>query len=153
LKQGKELDSIISKLKEDNKKIVFTNGVFDIIHRGHIEYLNEAKKLGDILIVGLNSDSSVKIIKGNNRPINNEDDRAIVLYNLKPVNHVVIFEEDNPRELIRQIVPDILVKGGDWQPEDIIGSDIVIKNGGKVISLKYVDNYSTTGIISKISKT
>ncbi|MGA2668249.1 MAG: D-glycero-beta-D-manno-heptose 1-phosphate adenylyltransferase [Ignavibacteria bacterium] len=153
LKQGNELNSIISKLRGDNKKIVFTNGVFDIIHRGHIEYLNEAKKLGDILIVGLNSDSSVKIIKGNNRPINDENDRAIVLDNLKPVNHVVIFEEDNPYELIRQIVPDILVKGGDWKPENIIGSDIVIKNGGKVISLKYVDNYSTTGIISKISET
>jgi rfaE bifunctional protein nucleotidyltransferase chain/domain len=153
LKQGNELNSIISKLRGDNKKIVFTNGVFDIIHRGHIEYLNEARKLGDILIVGLNSDSSVKIIKGNNRPINDENDRAIVLDNLKPVNHVVIFEEDNPYELIRQIVPDILVKGGDWKPENIIGSDIVIKNGGKVISLKYVDNYSTTGIISKISET
>jgi rfaE bifunctional protein nucleotidyltransferase chain/domain len=153
LKQGNELNSIISKLRGDNKKIVFTNGVFDIIHRGHIEYLNEAKKLGDILIVGLNSDSSVKTIKGNNRPINDENDRAIVLDNLKPVNHVVIFEEDNPYELIRQIVPDILVKGGDWKPENIIGSDIVIKNGGKVISLKYVDNYSTTGIISKISET
>jgi len=152
LKQGNELDKTISSLKVEKKKIVFTNGVFDIIHRGHIEYLREAKKLGDILLIGLNSDSSVKTIKGNKRPINNENDRAAVLDNLKPVDYVVIFNEENPYNLIRQILPDFLVKGGDWSPENIIGSDIVMKNGGKVISLKYVDDYSTTAIISKISE-
>lgn len=150
---SKELDSLVSSLKSQNKKIVFTNGVFDIIHRGHVEYLNEAKKLGDILIVGLNSDSSVKQIKGESRPINNEKDRAFVLVNLKAVDIVAIFEEDTPYNLIKSIMPDVLVKGGDWKPEDIVGSDIVLKSGGKVMSLNYVDNYSTTGILKKISET
>jgi rfaE bifunctional protein nucleotidyltransferase chain/domain len=150
---GKELDSLISSLKSQNRKIVFTNGVFDIIHRGHVEYLNEAKKLGDVLIVGLNSDSSVKQIKGESRPVNNEIDRAYVLENLKAVNYVVIFAEDTPINLIKSIVPDVLVKGGDWKTEDIVGSDIVLQSGGKVLSLKYIDNYSTTGIINKISET
>jgi rfaE bifunctional protein nucleotidyltransferase chain/domain len=153
LKSGKELDSLISSLKSQNKKIVFTNGVFDIIHRGHAAYLNEAKKLGDVLIVGLNSDLSVKRIKGSARPVNNENDRAYVLVNLKPVDYVAIFEEDTPYNLIKSVVPDVLVKGGDWKPEDIVGSDIVIKSGGKVLSLNYVDNYSTTGILKKISET
>ena len=152
-KSGKELDSLISTLKTQNRKIVFTNGVFDIIHRGHVQYLNEAKKLGDVLIVGLNSDSSVKQIKGDSRPVNNEIDRAYVLVNLKAVDNVVIFTEDTPFNLIKSIVPDVLVKGGDWKTEDIVGSDIVLESGGKVLSLKYIDNYSTTGIINKISET
>ena len=147
-----EIQKLLKGIKSGNKKIVFTNGVFDIIHRGHVEYLNEAKALGDILIVGLNSDSSVKIIKGEDRPVNAEKDRAFVLANLKPVDYVIIFSEDNPHNLIKMIIPDVLVKGGDWKPENIIGSDIVYKNGGKVISLKYVDNYSTTSIIKKISE-
>jgi rfaE bifunctional protein nucleotidyltransferase chain/domain len=152
LHQGAELDKAIAEIKSSGKKIVFTNGVFDIIHRGHVEYLNEAKKLGNVLIVGLNSDSSVKIIKGENRPINNENDRAYVLSSLKPVDHVVIFEEEDPYNLIKQIIPDFLVKGGDWKAEDIVGYDIVARNGGEVISLKYVDDYSTTALISKILK-
>lgn len=147
-----EINKLLDRLRSENKKLVFTNGVFDIIHRGHIEYLGEAKSLGDVLIVGLNSDSSVKIIKGENRPVNKEYDRAFVLANLKPVDYVIIFSEDNPHNLIKMIIPDILVKGGDWKPENIIGSDIVYENGGKVISLKYVDNYSTTNIIKKISE-
>ena len=150
---GKELDELISSLKSQNRKIVFTNGVFDIIHRGHVEYLNEAKKLGDVLIVGLNSDSSVKQIKGDSRPVNSENDRAFVLVNLKAVDYVVIFEEDTPYILIKSIVPDVLAKGGDWKTEDIVGSDIVLDSGGKVLSLKYIENYSTTGIINKISET
>ena len=152
-KPGKELDTLTSSLKSQNRKIVFTNGVFDIIHRGHVEYLNEAKKLGDILIVGLNSDSSVKQIKGDSRPVNNENDRACVLVNLRAVDYVAIFAEDTPFNLIKSIVPDVLVKGGDWKTEDIVGSDIVLESGGKVLSLKYIDNYSTTGIINKISET
>ena len=147
-----DIQKLLSGLRSENKKIVFTNGVFDIIHRGHVEYLSEAKSLGDILIVGLNSDSSVKIIKGENRPVNKEKDRAFVLANLKPVDYVMVFSEDNPHNLINMVIPDVLVKGGDWKPENIIGSDIVYKNGGKVISLKYVDNYSTTNIIKKISE-
>jgi rfaE bifunctional protein nucleotidyltransferase chain/domain len=150
---GKELDELISSLKSQNRKIVFTNGVFDIIHRGHVEYLNEAKKLGDVLIVGLNSDSSVKKIKGDSRPVNSENDRAFVLVNLKAVDYVVIFEEDTPYTLIKSIVPDVLIKGGDWKTQDIVGSDIVLDSGGKVLSLKYIENYSTTGIINKISET
>jgi rfaE bifunctional protein nucleotidyltransferase chain/domain len=152
-RMGDELKGVVKSLRAGNKKIVFTNGVFDIIHRGHIEYLNDAKKHGDVLIVGLNSDSSVKKIKGDMRPLVKESDRAIVLANLKPVDFVVIFEEDNPYDLIKFILPDVLVKGGDWKPEEIIGSDIVKKHGGKVLSLTYVDNYSTTGIIQKISET
>ena len=141
---------LVKSLKAQNKKIIFTNGVFDIIHRGHVEYLNEAKKLGDVLFVGLNSDSSVKKIKGDKRPFIKENDRAIVLTNLKPVDYVVVFEEDNPYNLIKFILPDVLVKGGDWKPADIIGSDVVLEHGGKVQSLKYVDNYSTTAIIQRI---
>jgi rfaE bifunctional protein nucleotidyltransferase chain/domain len=152
IENRKRIDKLLNNLKSGNKKIVFTNGVFDIIHRGHIEYLTEAKALADILIVGLNSDSSVKTIKGDSRPVNSEIDRAFVLVNLKPVDDVIIFSEDNPYNLISTVVPDILVKGGDWKPENIIGSDVVYKNGGKVISLKYVNNYSTTNIIKKISE-
>jgi rfaE bifunctional protein nucleotidyltransferase chain/domain len=152
-KFGNELNALVKFLKSKNRKIVFTNGVFDIIHRGHVAYLNEAKKHGDVLIIGLNSDSSVKKIKGNNRPVNVEADRAFVLVNLKAVDYVVIFEEDTPYNLIKTVVPDVLVKGGDWKPEDIVGSDIVLESGGNVLSLKYIDNYSTTGIINKISET
>jgi rfaE bifunctional protein nucleotidyltransferase chain/domain len=142
----------ISKLKSEGKKIVFTNGVFDIIHRGHVEYLNEAKALGDYLIVGLNADASVKRLKGDKRPVNKEDDRKFVMENLKAVDDVIIFTEDTPYNLISKIIPDVLVKGGDWTEDKIVGSDIVKQNGGKVFSLKFVNNYSTTGIIEKIIK-
>lgn len=145
-------EALINKLKLEGKKIVFTNGVFDIIHRGHIHYLLESKSYGDVLIVGLNSDSSVKIIKGVDRPINKENDRAFVLANLKPVDYVVIFSEETPYNLIKIVIPDVLVKGGDWNREEIVGSDIVDKNGGKVISLRYIENYSTTNIVRKIAE-
>ncbi len=149
------MDSVfdkIAKLKSEGKKIVFTNGVFDIIHRGHIEYLNEAKALGDYLVVGLNADVSVKRLKGETRPVNKENDRKFVMENLKAVDDVIIFIEDTPYNLISKVMPDILVKGGDWKEEQIVGSDIVKQNGGKVMSLKFVNNYSTTGIIEKILK-
>jgi len=117
-----------------------------------VTYLNEAKSLGDFLIVGLNSDSSAnKLDKGSNRPFNNENDRAFVLDNMKAVDYVIIFNEDTPYDLIKNILPDVLVKGGDWKEKDIVGSDIIKANGGKVISLKFVDNYSTTSLIDKIS--
>jgi len=141
---------IRNDLKQKNKKLVFTNGCFDILHRGHIEYLEQAKSLGDYLVIGLNSDSSVKKLKGESRPVNNENDRAYVLDSLKVVDAVIIFCEDTPYELIKEVVPDFLVKGGDWTEDRIVGSDIVKKAGGKVISLKYVDNYSTTGTINKL---
>jgi rfaE bifunctional protein nucleotidyltransferase chain/domain len=139
-------------LRSENKKLVFTNGCFDIIHKGHIKYLNESKNLGNHLLIGLNSDSSVKRLKGEKRPVNNEEDRAYILNNLKPVDSVIIFSEDTPYELIKALKPDILVKGGDWKEENIIGADIVKGNGGIVKSLKFLDNYSTTGLIKKISE-
>jgi rfaE bifunctional protein nucleotidyltransferase chain/domain len=148
----KDFLAVRKKLKEQNKKLVFTNGCFDILHRGHIEYLQQAKSLGDYLIVGLNSDSSVKKIKDESRPVNNENDRAYVLDGLKVIDAVIIFSEDTPYNLINDIIPDFLVKGGDWTEDKIVGSEIVKKSGGKVISLKYVDNYSTTSTINKLRK-
>jgi rfaE bifunctional protein nucleotidyltransferase chain/domain len=132
------------------EKTVFTNGCFDILHRGHIEYLQEAKSKGDILIVGLNSDNSIKRLKGDDRPLNNQEDRKIMLLALKSVDQVIVFEEDTPINLIREIKPDILVKGGDWEIKDIIGHEFVLENGGKVLSLPYREGYSTTNIINKI---
>lgn len=138
--------------KRGNKKLVFTNGCFDILHRGHIDYLNKARSLGDFLFIGLNSDASVKRLKGPSRPINNEEDRKFLLENLKAIDFVEIFEEDTPLNLIKEILPDILVKGGDWSPEKIVGSDIVLANGGRVESLQFVEGKSTTGLIEKILK-
>ena len=135
-----------------NKKIVFTNGCFDTLHGGHVAYLNEAKSLGDILVVGLNSDASVKRLKGESRPINNEKERKFVLENLKAVDLVEIFEDDTPLDLIKLIKPDLLVKGGDWAIDQIVGSDFVIADGGEVKSLRFVDGLSTTGTIKKILK-
>ncbi|MBK8552552.1 MAG: D-glycero-beta-D-manno-heptose 1-phosphate adenylyltransferase [Ignavibacteria bacterium] len=140
------------ELRKQNKKIVFTNGCFDILHKGHAAYLNQAKSLGDVLIVGVNSDRSVKVLKGEGRPVNNENDRAFLLDNLKSVDYVIIFDEDTPYNLIGKLLPDYLVKGGDWKEEDIVGWDIVKANGGKVMSLQFVDNYSTTGIINKMKQ-
>lgn len=142
----------VKRLKSEGKKIVFTNGVFDIIHRGHIEYLTEAKNLGDILIVAMNSDTSVKIIKGEKRPIVNEENRAFVLANLKPVDFVIIFSEDNPFNVINAVKPDILVKGSDWPEDKIIGADLVKQSGGEVKRIKFVENNSSTNIIDEIIK-
>lgn len=135
-----------------NKKIVFTNGCFDIIHPGHVTYLNEARSLGDILIVGINSDESVKRLKGQSRPVNSQADRKFVLENLKAVNFVEVFTEDTPLNLILKIKPHILVKGGDWKVSEIVGAPEVIKSGGVVKSLSLVPHKSTSNIISKILK-
>jgi len=148
---SQELKDFIQKAKEQNNKIVFTNGCFDILHKGHVAYLNQARGCGDILIVGLNSDASVKRLKGEERPINSELDRKFVLENLKSVDFVEIFSEDTPLNLIKEISPNLLVKGGDWKVEQIVGSEHVIANGGDVYSLNFVDGYSTTGIIKKIN--
>jgi D-glycero-beta-D-manno-heptose 1-phosphate adenylyltransferase len=145
-----EMKSLRKKFKEENKKIVFTNGVFDLVHAGHVDYLLKAKALGDILIVGLNSDKSVKRIKGEKRPLINQTERAFLLSNLKPVDFVIIFEEDTPFELIKELIPDILVKGADWSLEKIIGSDIVIKNGGEVKNIRFVNEQSTSKIIDAV---
>ena len=144
-----KLDSFL--LENQEKKIVFTNGCFDILHRGHATYLAEARKLGDVLVVGLNSDESVKRLKGEERPINNQDDRKFLLEQLRFVDFVEIFHEDTPLNLILKIKPTILVKGGDWKIEQIVGSHEVIKNGGEVFSLNFVDGYSTTATIKKMS--
>ena len=137
--------------KNEKIKVVFTNGCFDILHRGHVVYLNEARQRGDYLIVGLNSDESVSRLKGVKRPINKQEDRKYILEGLRAVDEVIIFEEDTPYELIKKINPDILVKGGNWKAESIVGSDIVLKNGGKVESLSFLNGYSTTSIIEKSS--
>ncbi len=142
----------IKSVRLNNKRIVFTNGCFDILHRGHIAYLNQAYEQGDILVIGLNSDSSVKRLKGEERPINKQEDRAFLLAALAFVDYVVIFEEDTPYNLIKEVMPDILVKGGDWKPEQIVGSDIVLANGGEVKSLRFETGYSSTGIIERIKQ-
>ncbi len=148
--QSNQLQEFSSKAKSDGKKLVFTNGCFDILHRGHAEYLEQAKTLGDILIVAVNSDESVKRLKGSGRPVNCQADRAFLLNLLRPVDAVTIFEEDTPYNVISELKPDVLVKGGDWKEDEIVGSDIVKSYGGKVQSLKFVDDYSTTLLINRI---
>ena len=137
------------RLKSD--RIVFTNGVFDILHRGHVEYLEEAAALGDRLVVGLNSDTSVQRLgKGPDRPLNDQYSRALILAALRCVDAIVIFEQDTPLELVAAIRPDVLVKGGDWKPEQIMGSDVLKAYGGEVRSLKLVDGFSTTALVERI---
>ena len=147
-----DLKSKVDEWKADGKTIVFTNGCFDILHAGHIASLSEAASHGDKLVVGLNSDSSVKVLKGENRPLNNEDARAIVLSALVMVDALCIFSEDTPFNLITTIKPDILVKGGDYKIEEIAGAKEVIEWGGKVILNPIVKGFSTTGIIDKMKK-
>jgi len=147
-----KLEQAIADFKKANKKIVFTNGCFDLLHIGHVRYLEQAKSLGDILIVGINTDASVQALKGPTRPIQNENDRAEILASLKAVDHTVLFDEETPINLIKTVKPDILVKGGDWKKEQIVGWDFVESYGGEVKSLQYVDGKSTTNIIAK-SKT
>jgi len=145
-----EMKSLRKKFKDEGKKIVFTNGVFDLVHAGHVDYLLKAKASGDILIVGLNSDASVKRIKGEKRPLINQTERSFLLSNLKPVDFVVIFDENTPFELIKELVPDILVKGADWSLDKIVGSDIVLGNGGEVKNIRFVNEQSTSRIIDTI---
>jgi rfaE bifunctional protein nucleotidyltransferase chain/domain len=135
--------------RSENKKIVFTNGCFDILHKGHVEYLSKSKDFGDILIVGLNSDSSVNRLKGETRPINNQNSRAFILSALLFVDAVIYFDEDTPLNLIENIKPDVLVKGGDYKKEDIVGYDFVVEIGGEVKTIDFVKGYSTTNIINK----
>lgn len=143
---------IINRIKAERKKIVFTNGCFDLLHVGHVRYLAQAKKLGDFLIIGLNSDSSVKELKGEDRPINSFEDRATLLLAIESVDLVIMFEEQTPENLIKDIVPDILVKGGDYNIEDIVGYQTVMQNGGQVKTLSFYDGYSSTNYINKIKK-
>lgn len=145
-----ELKTVRSRLKSEGKVIVFTNGVFDLIHSGHVDYLLKAKKLGDVLIVGLNSDESVKRIKGDKRPILKQEERAFILSNLKPVDYVIFFDEDTPGKIIYELIPDVLVKGADWSVDKIVGREIVEKNGGKVMNIEFVNDQSTSKIINLI---
>lgn len=144
------LDQYLNLVK--GKRIVFTNGCFDIIHSGHVSYLIEAKKMGDILIVGLNSDSSIKKLKGKDRPVIIQEDRKFILENLKPVDRVEIFDEDTPLELIKLIKPSLLVKGGDYQIAEIVGYKEVLSWGGDVKTIQFKDGKSTSKIIDQIQR-
>jgi D-beta-D-heptose 7-phosphate kinase/D-beta-D-heptose 1-phosphate adenosyltransferase len=145
-----EMIEIRGGIKSRNKKLVFTNGCFDILHSGHVDYLSKARQLGDYLVVGLNSDFSVKSIKGEKRPIINEIERATLLDNLKCVDYVTFFNEDTPEQLISSLIPDILVKGADWALDKIVGREIVETNGGKVQTIEFSTNQSTSKIINLI---
>lgn len=147
---AEEMRKEIVKLQKAGKRVVFTNGVFDILHIGHLTYLEEAGNLGDILVVGVNSDASVKVNKGDKRPINSEKNRAYVLLGTKFVDYAVIFDEKTPEKLLDILKPDVHVKGGDYKKEDLPETKIVEGNGGEVKILSFVDNISTTQIINKI---
>ncbi len=144
------LEERLNLWRGEGKTIVFTNGCFDILHRGHVEYLSKAADLGDKLIIGLNTDDSVKRLKGPSRPVNDEKARAVLLSALEFVDAVVLFKEDTPYNLIRRVQPDVLVKGKDYKAEDIVGYDIVISRGGRVETIELVDGFSTTKTIEKM---
>jgi len=152
IKTARELRPLLDILRAAGKKIVFTNGCFDLIHTGHTRYLSKARSFGDLLIVAVNSDASVRGIKGEKRPINTEADRMETLAALESVDYVILFTEPDPHRIISELQPDVLVKGGDWPIDKIIGRDIVEARGGKVINVGYIEGASTTGIIEKIVK-
>lgn len=145
-----QIKKIIARHRRNGKKIAFTNGCFDILHYGHVKYLEEAKQTANLLVVGLNSDTSVRKIKGKSRPLNTERDRARVLAALSFVDYITIFSEETPLGLIKSLEPDVLIKGGDWDAARIVGADIVKASGGKTIVIPYQKGYSTTGLIEKI---
>ena len=152
IKAASKLKAILSSFKKQGKKIVFTNGCFDILHKGHIKLFKKAKSLGDILVVAINSDSSIKKIKGQKRPINSARDRAVVLSAIHFIDFITSFNEVDPARIIRKLNPDVLVKGGDWGKEEIIGSKYVESKGGKVYSIPLARGYSTSRIIETIAK-
>ena len=143
---------LLATWRSQHLRLVFTNGCFDLLHRGHIQYLFQAAGLGQKLVIGLNSDQSVSRLKGIDRPIMDEESRAAVLASLMVVDLVILFEADTPYELIQQIEPDVLVKGGDWPVDKIVGSDVVLARGGEVLSLPYLEGESTSSIIERIKK-
>ena len=144
------LESQLEKWRSENEKIVFTNGCFDLLHLGHVDYLAKARDLGDRLVVGLNSDASIKHIKGSSRPINDEQSRLALLAGMSYVDAVVLFDEDTPINLISTVMPDVLVKGGDYTIEEIVGHEIVLNNAGEVCTIDFVEGYSSSAIIEKI---
>ncbi len=150
IKSRREIALIAEDLQGQGERVVFTNGCLDILHAGHVQYVEEGKGQGEVQIVGLNSDDSIRRLKGETRPVVPEEERAIVLAALACVDYVVIFEEDTPYELIRDIQPDVLVKGGDWQASEIVGSDIVLAKGGEVRSLPFRAGVSTTAIVTRL---
>lgn len=150
LSQREALQKKLNYWRFSDQKVVFTNGCFDILHPGHIDYLSKAADLGQKLIVGLNTDASVARLKGPARPINNQQVRAIMLASLFFIDAVVLFDEDTPYELIKMVQPDFLVKGSDYKPEDIVGFDVVQKKNGQVVTIDFLEGYSTTGLISKL---
>jgi len=145
-----EIKKVSAKLRRDGKKVVFTNGCFDIIHYGHVKYLEKCKKLGDVLIVGLNSDSSVRKIKGKGRPVTGQKERAVILAAMEFVDYVVLFDESTPAGLIAKIGPRVLVKGGDWAKSEIVGGAFVKKTGGRVVTVPFIKGYSTTRILKRL---
>ncbi len=147
-----ELLISLKKQRENNKKIVFTNGCFDILHRGHIEYLAQAADLADIMVIGLNTDNSVSRLKGSDRPLQDEISRAVSMAAIQYIDYVVLFDEETPLNLIENIKPDVLVKGSDYNIEDIVGYDILMEYGGKIKTIDFVEGYSTTKIVDKILK-
>jgi D-beta-D-heptose 7-phosphate kinase/D-beta-D-heptose 1-phosphate adenosyltransferase len=147
---AKDLAAQLSRLRRQGKRIVFTNGCFDLLHPGHIFTLTQAKTFGDVLVVGINSDASVKRLKGEKRPILDQASRLALLAALEAVDYVTTFDEETPLTLIRALQPHILVKGGDWDPETIIGKEIVEKNGGRVVAVRYQDGFSSTDLIERI---
>jgi D-glycero-beta-D-manno-heptose 1-phosphate adenylyltransferase len=152
IKSRIEIKLIREQLKQQNKKVVFTNGCFDLIHSGHVDYLVKAKEMGDALILALNSDSSIRNIKGDKRPILKQDERAFIVSNLKPVDYVTFFEEDTPAEIINDLIPDVLVKGADWAIDKIVGRQVVEANGGTVKTIQFVSDQSTSNIIEIIKE-
>jgi rfaE bifunctional protein nucleotidyltransferase chain/domain len=149
---NEQLQSQIKWWRLINKTIAFTNGVFDILHEGHIKVLSQAASFADVLIIGVNSDASVQRLKGNGRPVNNQYSRALILASLIMTDAVIIFDEDTPLNLIKNIMPDVLIKGGDYTSSTIVGADVVIANGGKVEIIPLEEGFSTTGIIEKMKK-
>ena len=152
IKSRAEIKRIREQLKLENKKVVFTNGCFDLIHSGHVNYLVKAREMGDVLFLALNTDESIKRIKGDKRPILKQDERAFIVSNLKPVDYVTFFSEDTPEIIISELIPDVLVKGADWSIDKIVGRDIVEANGGEVKTIKFVSDQSTSNIIKIIKE-
>lgn len=150
ISNNQQLESLLAQWKQKGCKVVFTNGCFDLLHRGHVDYLTKARDLGDALFLGLNTDASVSSLKGPNRPIQDEQSRMLIMASLECVDAVMLFDEPTPYNLINKVQPDILVKGSDYKPEDIVGYDIVTAKGGQVITLDFIPGYSTSGIERKI---
>ncbi len=152
IKTLSEAERQVNSWKKRNKKVVFTNGCFDLIHLGHLSYLMEAKALGDYLVIGINSNASVARLKGTERPVKDQESRVTLMASMQFVDLVVLFDQDTPIELIEKMLPDILVKGGDWLPDQIVGSELVLEHGGAVLSLPFLEGFSTTNFINKIKK-